>query len=306
MDKPLVSIAVPTYKPTFLREAVESLLSQTYSNLEIIVVNDRSPHDIDTIMSSFRDERIHYYVNEKNLGAENPAHNWNKCLSLAMGDFFCLLCDDDIYASDYVETMLSLAADNPRCNVFRARACYINREGKETDWYPSSPYFETSLDYMWHTFKGVRKQTISEFFYRTSHIKQCGGYALLPLAWYADYLSIFTLAMEGGIVSTYEKLVKFRLSGENISSQDDRNTITKIHATNQFIDAVVKLLAVNNVEKSLSDTLVALMLWHTNQNTKYSLEHAPRRVLWSLWRKSKRYRLRRSMIWKAFLHHKKC
>ena len=301
--KPLVTVAIPAYKTTFLKEAINSVLSQSYTNLEIIIVNDHSPNDVRGIVNQFEDKRISYYENQTNLGKDNPANNWNMCLRYAKGEFFCLLCDDDLYHSQFVSTMLTLADCNKECNVFRARACFIDREGKETDWYPSSPQFETTTDYMWHTFKGLRKQTISEFFYRTEHIRRHGGYALLPLAWYADYLSIFNFSTEGGIVSTYQTMVQFRLSGENISSQDDKNTITKIKATNLYVKEVIALLDSYHLNAQFHDTLVALLMYHTSTNTKWSLKHAPYGVLAELWLHHKQYQVKRSWVWNAIKHH---
>ncbi len=119
MATPLVSVAIPCYKAGFIKEAISSVLSQSYRNLEVIIVNDQSPENISDIIVSFSDSRIRYYTNDKNIGADNPANNWNRCLSLAKGEYFCLLCDDDIYEPDFVEQMLFLAKTHPDTDVFR-------------------------------------------------------------------------------------------------------------------------------------------------------------------------------------------
>ena len=92
----LVSVVIPAYKSAYLFDAISSVLSQTYKNLELIIVNDASPEDITSIVESFNDPRIRYYINERNIGALDLVKNWNLCLSYAQGDFFCLLCDDDM------------------------------------------------------------------------------------------------------------------------------------------------------------------------------------------------------------------
>ena len=53
MPLPLVTIAIPAYKSTFLRETISSALKQTYSNIELIVVDDNSPENIDSIIKEF-------------------------------------------------------------------------------------------------------------------------------------------------------------------------------------------------------------------------------------------------------------
>ena len=124
----LVSIVIPAYKATYLKETIESALQQTYSNIEVIVVNDKSPYDISSIVRSFNDRRIRYYENEENIGGKDLVAQWNRCLSYAKGEYFCLLCDDDIYTPTFVEEMLRLAEKYPNCNVFRGRAVVIDKE----------------------------------------------------------------------------------------------------------------------------------------------------------------------------------
>ena len=294
----LVSVAIPAYKAKYLSQAIESVLNQTHQNLEIIVVNDQSPDDIGTIVQKFDDSRIHYYVNERNLGRQNPAYNWNRCLSYAHGEFFALLCDDDLYEPTFIERMLSLAEKHPTTNVFRSRANFINAQGKEINRYPSAPEWESWDDYLWHVSRNYRTQTISEWMYRKAILDQVGGYALLPLAWYADYLSIFRFAQSGGIASTSDILVHFRQSGDNISSQDDKNTLKKVEASRMYRSAVADLLT-NHPDR---DNLLGGLDWLLNLHLTYNLEHAPKKLLLSLLIHKSQFGIRRSLIRHALWH----
>lgn len=216
--QPLVTIAIPAYKADFLREAISSALNQSYSNIELVIVDDCSPEKVDDVVKSFDDPRIHYYRNEKNIGANDPSINWNKCLEYAKGEYFALLCDDDTYEPTFVEEMLKLAKAYPDVKVLRARARTIDENDNTINWYPSSPEFETCLDYMFQKMSGFRRQTISEFLYATNYIRALGGFFNTPRAWTADSLSIFKFAQENGIASVQNILVNFRNSSKNISS----------------------------------------------------------------------------------------
>lgn len=218
MPLPLVTIAIPAYKSTFLRETISSALKQTYANIELIVVDDNSPENIDSIIKEFNDSRIHYYKNAINLGKEDPSKNWNKCLEYANGEYFALLCDDDTYEPTFIEEMIELAQIYPNVAVFRARVRTIDENNNLINWYPASPTFETCFDYMYQKMSGFRRQTISEFLYKTAYIKSKGGYVNTPRAWTADSLSIFKFAWENGIASVPTILVNFRESSKNISS----------------------------------------------------------------------------------------
>lgn len=218
MNTPLVTIAIPAYKADFLREAISSALNQSYSNIELVIVDDCSPEKVDDVVKSFDDPRIHYYRNEKNIGANDPSKNWNKCLEYAKGEYFALLCDDDTYEPTFVEEMLKLANNYPDVKVFRARAKTVDENNNILNLYPSAPTFETCFDYMYQKMSGFRRQTISEFLYATDYIKTLEGFFSTPRAWAADSLSIFKFAQEHGIASTTNILVNFRDSSENISS----------------------------------------------------------------------------------------
>ena len=55
------SFVLPAYKAKYLKDAIDSILSQTYSQFELIIVNDASPEDLDSIIYSCQDDRIKYY-----------------------------------------------------------------------------------------------------------------------------------------------------------------------------------------------------------------------------------------------------
>lgn len=299
--QPLVSIAIPAYKAKHLAVAIHSVLQQSYRQLELIVVNDHSPENIDHVIEGFNDSRIRYHVNSVNCGAENPANNWNKCLSYAKGEFFALLCDDDYYESDFISEMLALAEKHPATSVFRSRADVVDSDGWQVDKYASSPEWESWDDYLWHVCRNYRTQTISEWFFRTETLRQAGGYSLLPLAWYADYLSVFHFSVKGGIASTSKILVHFRQSGENISSRNDANTIQKIEATRQFRNAVSTLLNDNPNKPQMMLSLDKLLKMHL----KYHLGFASVSMLFCIFLQRKQLGIKKSLLWHALWHKEK-
>lgn len=97
---PLVSILVPTHdRKWLLPRTLKSLLSQSYQNIEIVLVNDAG-EDVQDVVDALNDPRIHYYQNEKNLGL---AGTRNVALRNCHGDYICLLDDDDIYLQYTIE-----------------------------------------------------------------------------------------------------------------------------------------------------------------------------------------------------------
>lgn len=134
--EPRVSIIIPAYNASdFLAEAIDSALSQTYPNIEIIVVNDGSEDDGATarVALSYGD-MIRYY--EKENGGSSSALNYG--ISVMTGEWFSWLSHDDVYYPDKVEEQIKcinsldvdfLNADELQRHVFVAPADLINGSG---------------------------------------------------------------------------------------------------------------------------------------------------------------------------------
>lgn len=245
MTKDLVTIAIPAYKKKWLNVAIESALSQDYKNIELLIVDDHSPQNLKDIVEPYlSDSRVKYFYNKKNLGKKSIVHNWNKCLEYAKGEFFVLLCDDDILLPNFVSVLLKLADKYPSCNVFHARR-YIKKNnsealGQEDVW----PTFESSEEYTKNFLHGLRKHTVTEFLYRTDHIIPI-GYQNFPVGFYSDNVSLMFFSKEGGIVSSDEGLMIFRESEIHISSNPKYNA-GKALATRRFIKWVKKNVLIDD------------------------------------------------------------
>lgn len=221
MTKPLVTIAIPAYKKTYLVEAIESALSQTYKNIELIIVDDNSPFDLYSVVKQFDDKRIRYYRNDENLGKQNVVKNWNRCLEYAKGEFFVLLCDDDLLEPDFVCNLLSLAEKYPDCNVFHARRKVLNEQIGEISEDNAWPEWESLNTFYENKLKWIRLHTITEWMLRTSHIASL-QYIEFPVAWGSDDISIIKFAEKGGIASSQKVLATFRYNDEHLSKADTR------------------------------------------------------------------------------------
>jgi exonuclease VII small subunit len=108
---PKVSVGIPTYNgEQFIAESIGSVLDQTVQDLQVIVVDDRSTDATVEIVRSLRDPRVVLYENEARLGI--PL-NWNRAVSLASGEYFCLFHQDDRMQPDNLARKLDvLEADS--------------------------------------------------------------------------------------------------------------------------------------------------------------------------------------------------
>lgn len=217
MINPLVSIGIPAYKSFFLKDAIQSVIIQSYENIEIIILNDNPGSEIKEIVSGFTDNRIKYFENEVNIGRNNLVDCWNKVLSFASGELFALFSDDDIYHKNFVTELVELSQKYPNCNLFHCRVNIIDENNRSKYFTSSSPEFEKGVDFIWHRIKNFRLFFAPDFLVRTSSIKNIGGFINLPSAWASDELTWYKIANNGGVAATDKILCYWRESDQNIS-----------------------------------------------------------------------------------------
>lgn len=108
--KELVSIIMPTYNcGRYIRESIGSVLAQTYTSWELIIVDDLSTDDTDDIVRSYEDKRIRYMRNESNMGA---AMTRNRALREARGRYIAFLDADDMWSPEKLEKQIAFMQKN--------------------------------------------------------------------------------------------------------------------------------------------------------------------------------------------------
>jgi glycosyltransferase involved in cell wall biosynthesis len=214
------SVAIPAYKRKFLYSCIDSIIKQDYSDFELIIVNDNSPEDLETIIKLFDDHRIKYFKNEKNCGAEHVVDNWNICLSYASGDYFILMGDDDEMTTDYLSTFFNLIKSYPDQNVYHCRSFIIDDKSEVKRLSPSWPEWESVYENIWHRMNNLREQFISDFVYKKKFLDDNNGFYKLPLAWASDDITSFQAAGKNGIIHTQKPVFCYRESDISISNSE--------------------------------------------------------------------------------------
>ncbi len=128
----LISVILPLYNEpeSLAKQAIDSILTQTYSKLEIILLLDNPDNDIlKNILSEYgkKDKRIIVAINEKNKGLPETL---NKGIDIATGDFIARMDGDDISTADRLEKQLAYMQTHPQTDLLGSDAFAINEEGK--------------------------------------------------------------------------------------------------------------------------------------------------------------------------------
>ena len=119
MTNPKVSVLMPVYntEENYLKEAINSLLNQTFVDFELIICDDGSTNNVVQIVESYQDERICFVQNEKNLGISASR---NKLMKLAKGKYVAWADSDDISMPSRLEKQVQFLDTHPNISVIGA------------------------------------------------------------------------------------------------------------------------------------------------------------------------------------------
>jgi glycosyltransferase involved in cell wall biosynthesis len=127
---PLVSIGIPTFNGAkYLRESVESVLSQTCGDFELVLIDDASSDETWAIAEEYgrKDPRVSAVRNSKTLGLVG---NFNRCLELAKGRYVCVWHQDDVMMPQNIEKKVALLAANPQVGFVHSNVLMIDDQGQ--------------------------------------------------------------------------------------------------------------------------------------------------------------------------------
>ncbi|HAN39421.1 MAG TPA: hypothetical protein DCQ29_11010 [Chitinophagaceae bacterium] len=114
MDRPLISIVIPTYNRAFCIEAtINSVLQQSYSNLEILIIDDQSTDNTGSLIENQqrKDNRIRYFAHIENKGVSEAR---NTGIRNARGKYLIFLDSDDLFHRNYLHSFVGqLSVNNP-------------------------------------------------------------------------------------------------------------------------------------------------------------------------------------------------
>lgn len=126
---PTISVGLPVFNgENFVREAIESILSQTYSDFELVISDNASTDSTQSICEEYqqKDKRVRYFRSDENRGA---SWNFNNTFKLSRGEFFKWAAHDDVLLPRYLEETLRFLKENPDAVLVHSRVGRIENEG---------------------------------------------------------------------------------------------------------------------------------------------------------------------------------
>lgn len=220
IKKPLISVIIPAYNhERFVGPAIESVLNQSFTDWELVIVDDGSTDGTAAVIKGYDDPRIHYH-HQENQDAYNAL---NKGLSLAQGQWFSILNSDDVYEPERLERCL--AAGEAGADAVFTGVGAIDDQGTRI---PE----EGSYWHLWHQrnlsaylssgdlyagfLRGNLMITTSNLFVRAEVARKVGGFASLRYLHDYDYIFRLLLACPGRVCYLHDQmLMQYRIHGSN-------------------------------------------------------------------------------------------
>src|SRR3990172_6758824 len=239
---PLVTILMPVYQgERYIRKAIESILNQTYSNLQLIIMDDCSTDGTEDIIDSFHDHRIEYHRREVLKGYPYL----DDMFGFIRGDYVTFQSHDDISLPERLEVLVNCITESPDIDaVFEHSELIDENDNPSGDWAlefafqnPATTQ-EEILPFMFagHALSGVVFLKTSFLFNKLGGTLEIKGYEAAP-----DYAANFRILKLGKIKIVDKVLMQFRIHGNNYSKTN----------MNALTEAAAKIISNNRRELSI-------------------------------------------------------
>lgn len=266
------SIIIPAYKINYLKEAIESVVNQTFKDFELLIFDDCSPHDIKSLTDEFlTDKRVKYFRNESNYGAERLADNWNNALSYCKGDYVICMGDDDRLTPNSLETYASMIDRHPEITVFHGQTEIIDENGDVAEYLEPRFEKESVWQLIYYRWAGLgRQQFIGDFCYNREALVKEGGFYNLPLAWGSDDITACIAASKNGIVNSQEICFQYRKNRHTISNSANNDIKIKALLLQRkwYEDFIARQNPTTESERTMQYLLQQLLPKHFEFHTK--------------------------------------
>jgi len=232
-DSPLVSVLMAVYNgERYLRQAMDSVFRQTFTNFEFIIINDGSADDTDAIIRSYRDGRLRI-VNQANHGL---VYSLNRGIELARGTYIARMDADDISAPERLATEVKLFASHPKAAVVGTSIMRIDEAGRQL----GAEYYLAKNTELCQDLAIRCPFAHGSVMMRKDLVRQVGGYR--QEFWPAEDYDLWRrMAAIGEFANSLEPLYLYRGNAQGISAtQDSRQLDLAMRISGELLDGYPK------------------------------------------------------------------
>ncbi|GAA4448259.1 glycosyltransferase family 2 protein [Rurimicrobium arvi] len=214
-DIPKVSVVMPAYNAAlYIREAVDSVLNQHFTDFELIIVNDGSKDDTEAIIRSYADRRI-VLINQENSGV---AAALNTGIAQARGALIARADADDICLPDRLGVQYEFLTAHPDYVLVASDVSYMDEQGNFVFQFYNTHtgYSDTEIRSHFYEYCPFIHSSVM---YRTDVVRKLGGYEKRAVA-FEDYFLWSRLIREGKVQNLKQSLMDIRLNASSVTVDD--------------------------------------------------------------------------------------
>lgn len=269
---PSISVCMPTYNgAAYLREAIDSVLKQTYRDFELVITDDCSSDNTLEIVRSYDDPRIRVHENDQNKGLVG---NWNECLGRAEGKYIQFFFQDDLMSADNLEEKFSFMEQDSSLALCFSASCIVGSDGSVT--MRRRPFKKTQVfDGKSFALKSFRSHNLygepSNVMLRSETMREVGAFNP-TLSYTPDWEYWIRMSLHGNVGYIDKYLASFRVaegsttSGlfkekDGVLAQDDRDFVgslrncPQLNLSSQDIAAHERSIRLRNFAKRIYFTM---------------------------------------------------
>lgn len=282
---PKVSVVIPSYNhAAYIEQAIQTILSQTYRDLELIIVDDGSSDASPSILSKIHNEKVRV-VFQQNQGAHAAI---NQGLSMARGQYLAILNSDDAYVPQRIEKAIDIMEANPKIGLVSSYIEIVDSTGKSLgvkQGYKNCPPW--TLDRPEKSFRALNNlglalltenylATTSNYVFPRTIYQKVGEFR--PLRYTHDWDFALRLARIAEIYMIEEPLLQYRVHPKNTIKEDKATMIFEICwtiAVNVPILLKERPFQYSHLERNLVDLLLnSLFTYHCENVLSVMLLHS--------------------------------
>ncbi|RYF01398.1 MAG: glycosyltransferase family 2 protein [Comamonadaceae bacterium] len=223
---PLVSYCIPAYNHAqHVRACLESVLAQSYPNIEVVVIDDCSTDSTYEVIQSLGDERVRAYRNPVNVG---PGETVNRCMQMARGEFIAVSGSDDVHLPHKTSIQIERLLAAPHVGAIFSTPEFIGPHDEplapsRKRGLPSFPAINLDREAMFQRLLGQGNFLLAPSAIIRKSVVQSIGFFDPGLIQLQDYDYWLRIAVEHDLLVLDQPLVRYRmmLDGSNLSSEND-------------------------------------------------------------------------------------
>lgn len=219
----------------YLKECVSSILAQTYTHFNLIVLENGSSDGSRQWLESVPDERILLLPSERPLNIEE---NWRRISSLQKNEFMTMIGHDDLLRPDYLEIMHGLVQKQPSATLFQAHFNYIDAQGREIRKCKPMKARMDGASFLAELMNNNLDLMGTGFLMRSRDYDRLGGLPDYPNLLFADFELWVKLTSEGSVAIAREEGFSFRVHASTTTTSSDMKMLAGFGRLVNFLAAL--------------------------------------------------------------------